>query len=93
MPVHLYLSDSRGIRPLISTLVGGSSILLAYLVQIAAFARDGGVPFARTFSKINKRVNMPIPAIVALAIAGCLLLLFTLSSMASEIIYSLSVMA
>lgn len=78
---------------MISTLIGGSAVLLAYSFQIAAFARDGGVPFSRTFSKINGRVNMPIPAIVVLAISGCLLLLFTLSSMASQIIYSLSVMA
>lgn len=78
---------------MICTIVGGSAILLAYSFQIAAFARDGGVPFADTFSKVNQRVNMPVRAIIALCCAGCLLLLFGLSNTASAIIYSLAVMA
>lgn len=78
---------------MIPTLVGGSAVLLAYSFQIAAFARDGGVPFYKTFAKVNERVNMPVYAILAECVGTLLLLLFTLSSVARTIIYSLAVMA
>lgn len=70
--------------------IGGSAQTLSYGSQIAAFARDGGVPFSSTLARVSQRVNMPVPAILTLGVASCLVLLFSLSAVAAQIIYSLS---
>ncbi|KAK6382391.1 GABA/polyamine transporter [Exophiala oligosperma] len=79
--------------PACVTGLGGSAQTLSYGSQIAAFARDGGVPFSNVLSRVDQRVNMPVPAILSLGVASCLVLLFALSSVASQIIYSLSTIA
>ncbi|KAJ6016842.1 hypothetical protein N7451_000221 [Penicillium sp. IBT 35674x] len=73
--------------------IGGSGTLLTYASQIAAFARDGGFPWAERISYIHPRLNLPIYAIGLLGFGTFLVLLVSLSSAASSIIYSLSVVA
>ncbi|KAJ5371474.1 uncharacterized protein N7496_007566 [Penicillium cataractarum] len=71
---------------------GGSGMLLTYATQIAAFARDGGLPFASYLTHINKRLNLPLNAVCALSTGTALLLLLSLSESAKQIIYSLAVL-
>ncbi|KAJ5683332.1 amino acid transporter [Penicillium macrosclerotiorum] len=78
---------------IIVTIIGGSSAILTAASQIAAFARDGGTPFATLFSRVNPRTNMPAPAILALLVGTLAILLFSLSTNAASIIYSLTVIA
>jgi len=100
-PLFTMLQEHFGTRCtaaflLLSTCVtglGGSAQTLSYGSQIAAFARDGGLPFSDALARINKRVNMPVAAILTLGVASGLVLLFTLSSVAANIIYSLSTTA
>lgn len=73
--------------------IGGSGTLLTYASQIAAFARDGGFPYSEYISYVHPRLNLPIYSIIMLSIGTFLVLLFALSSAASSIIYSLSVVA
>lgn len=73
--------------------IGGSGTLLTYASQIAAFARDGGLPLHEKFSYVHPRLNIPIFSIGLLGTGTFLILLFALSSAASSIIYSLSVVA
>lgn len=74
-------------------MVGGSACLVAYSFQVAAFARDRGLPFSDFLSHVNPRANLPVNAICTLAFGGALVLLFALSAVAKAIIYSLAVMA
>lgn len=73
--------------------IGGSGTLLTYASQIAAFARDGGFPWAAHFAYVHPRLNLPIYSLGMLSIGTFLVLLLSLSSEASTIIYSLSVIA
>lgn len=73
--------------------VGGSGTLLTYASQIAAFARDGGLPYSEHFAYVHPRINAPIYSIALLAAGTFLVLLFALSTEAKSIIYSLSVVA
>lgn len=100
-PLLAVLLDHWGPRPtaafllviVVLTCVGGSAVLLTYSFQVAALARDGGLPFSSRIAHVNKRANLPVYAIIALSIGGCLVLLFSLSAVAKEIIYSLAVLA
>ncbi|KFA74348.1 hypothetical protein S40288_06692 [Stachybotrys chartarum IBT 40288] len=76
-----------------NALVGGSSFMLTSASQIAAFARDGGLPFSSKLAHVNKRTNMPIYSQALLAVGALLVLLFGLSALASGIIFSLAVIA
>lgn len=73
--------------------IGGSGTLLTYASQIAAFARDGGIPYSETLAYVHPRLNLPIYSIGFLSAGTFLILLLGLSEEASSIIYSLSVVA
>ncbi|KAL4753501.1 hypothetical protein BDW72DRAFT_26338 [Aspergillus terricola var. indicus] len=73
--------------------IGGSGVLLIYANQIAAFARDGGLPFSDRILYVHPRLNIPTYSVAFLAAGTCLFLLLSLSEEASMIIYSLSVVA
>lgn len=77
----------------VASVVGGCGFVLSLSFQIAAFARDGGLPRAEIFTKVNSRTNSPLGAAALLVTGTCLVLLFGLSPVASGIIYSLSVIA
>lgn len=70
---------------------GGSGTLVTYASQLAAFARDGGLPYKAKFASVHPRLNQPIYSTGLLVVGTCLVLLFALSEEASTIIYSLSV--
>ncbi|KAF2012912.1 amino acid transporter [Aaosphaeria arxii CBS 175.79] len=74
-------------------LVGGSAMLLTYASQIAAFARDGGLPFEKYLSHVNERTSIPHYAVGFEIIGAAILLLFSLSPSGSEVVYSLAVLA
>ncbi|KAF4960046.1 hypothetical protein FSARC_10577 [Fusarium sarcochroum] len=76
-----------------SAVLGGSSFLLTSASQMAAFARDGGLPFSKTLARVHEKTNMPIYSQAVLVAGALLVLLFGLSSMASTIIFSLAVVA
>lgn len=79
---------------LMSTIaMGGPSLLLTSASQVAAFARDGGLPFPHVFSYIHPRTNMPVATMGLLVVGALLILLFSLSVVARTIIYSLAVIA
>ncbi|KAL4796167.1 amino acid permease-domain-containing protein [Aspergillus venezuelensis] len=100
-PVYTLISDHFGVRgggayllmSVIFTSMGGCSTLLTTSSQLASFARDGGLPFSKTFAYIHPSTNMPIPAALLLTLGGMLILLFAFSSEAATIIYSLAVIA
>ncbi|KAL3482720.1 amino acid/polyamine transporter I [Aspergillus germanicus] len=73
--------------------LGGSGSLLIYANQIAAFARDGGLPFSDLILYVHPRINIPIYSVGFLSLGTCLFLLISLSEQASTIIYSLAVVA
>ncbi|KAL3447773.1 amino acid/polyamine transporter I [Aspergillus insuetus] len=73
--------------------LGGSGMLLIYANQIAAFARDGGLPFSDRILYVHPRLNIPTYSVAFLAVGTCLFLLLSLSEEASTIIYSLAVVA
>ncbi|PYI30060.1 hypothetical protein BP00DRAFT_477611 [Aspergillus indologenus CBS 114.80] len=73
--------------------ISGSGTLLTYASQIAAFARDGGVPWPERMASVHPRLNLPLHALGLLATGTGLVLLIALSPTASAIIYSLSVVA
>jgi amino acid transporter len=77
----------------VTLLIGGSGSMITSACQIAAFARDGGLPFPHIFTHVHKASNIPIWSNVFLLVGGLLILLFALSKLASEIIYSLAVIA
>ncbi|KAH7127297.1 amino acid/polyamine transporter I [Dactylonectria macrodidyma] len=76
-----------------NSIVGGSSYLLASACQVAAFARDGGLPFSEKLARVNIKSNIPINAGLSLVCGALLVLLFGLSSTAGSIIFSLAVIA
>jgi amino acid transporter len=65
--------------------------MLSSSSQLAAFARDGGMPFPDLFSRVNPRTNTPIAGTIVLTAGTMLVLLFGLSPTAGPIIYSLAV--
>ncbi|KAF0317779.1 amino acid permease family [Colletotrichum asianum] len=71
--------------------LGGASQVLGSASIIAAFARDGGLPYSATFARIDSRLNMPVAAMLLLCVCAALILLFALSEAASSIIYTLPV--
>ncbi|KAL4885751.1 amino acid/polyamine transporter I [Aspergillus karnatakaensis] len=73
--------------------IGGSGTLLTYANQIAAFARDKGLPYSSHMLYVHPRLNIPTYSVGFLAIGTGLVLLLSLSEEASNIIYSLSVVA
>lgn len=75
----------------IAAMIGGCGWLLAYAFQLSAFARDGGLPFAGYLSQVYAGTNTPIYAALALSGGSILILLLSLSSQASGVIYSLAV--
>jgi amino acid transporter len=72
-------------------LIGASSIIFSYACNLAAFSQDGGVPFPAFVSRISPGSSVPTNATAVLGISGGLLLVVGLSPVASELIYSLSV--
>lgn len=72
-------------------LLGGSGTLVTYASQLAAFARDGGLPYGAKFASVHARLDQPVYSTALLVVGTCLVLLFALSEEASTIIYSLSV--
>ncbi|KIO25996.1 hypothetical protein M407DRAFT_75027, partial [Tulasnella calospora MUT 4182] len=48
-----------------------------------AFSRDGGIPFSRVWSKVNKRYDVPVNALLLSAAVDCLLGLIYLGSSAA----------
>lgn len=77
----------------ICSLLGGSGILVAYSCLMAAFARDGGLPYRKLLTIVHPKINMPINCIFVMVVGCIFILLFSLSDMAKEIIYSLAVIA
>lgn len=73
--------------------LGGSSYLFTASNGVAAFARDGGLPWSHVFERVNKRTNLPLASCGLCSAGGLVILLFSLSDKASSIIYSLAVIA
>ncbi|KAI8654766.1 Amino acid transporter [Fusarium keratoplasticum] len=100
-PMFILVIDHWGLKlgaaflmTLMSTIaMGGPSLLLTSASQVAAFARDGGLPFPHVFSYIHPRTNMPVATMGLLVVGALLILLFSLSVVARTIIYSLAVIA
>lgn len=72
-------------------ILGGSGTIVTYASQLAAFARDGGLPFREKLTFVHERINLPMYSVLALGIGTFLILLLALSEEASAIIYSLAV--
>lgn len=68
-------------------------MLLTYATQVAAFARDGGLPYSSYLSRVHKRTNMPLVATALLVVLTYLFLLLSLSQHASDIIYSMATLS
>lgn len=68
-------------------------MLLTYATQVAAFARDGGLPYSSYLSQVHKRTNMPLAAAALLVVLTYLFLLLALSQHASDIVYSMATLA
>ena len=68
-------------------------MLLTYSTQIAAFARDNGLPFSQHLSRVDKRTNIPLVDTGVLVVLSYLFLLFGLSEEASDTVYSLASLA
>ncbi|KAL5592990.1 hypothetical protein FOBRF1_012092 [Fusarium oxysporum] len=73
--------------------IGGSGMLLTYATQVAAFARDGGLPYSSYISRVHKRTNEPLVATALLVVLTILFLLLALSQNASDVVYSLASLA
>ncbi|KDQ07546.1 hypothetical protein BOTBODRAFT_59943 [Botryobasidium botryosum FD-172 SS1] len=52
------------IIPLICAAFGTQAVLTASSRIVYAFARDGGLPFSGTLSKVDKKLQVPIPALL-----------------------------
>ncbi|KAF9882277.1 hypothetical protein CkaCkLH20_00313 [Colletotrichum karsti] len=76
----------------IFSLVGSSGMLLTYATQVAAFARDEGLPYSKELCSIHERTNMPLNAVALLVGLSYLFLLPALSTNASDIIYAMATM-
>lgn len=68
--------------------IGGSGFLLTMSTQMAAFARDGGLPHSSFLSRVHKRTNMPFNAALLLVVLTYVFLLVALDENASDIVYS-----
>jgi hypothetical protein len=77
----------------LNTMLGGAPVLLMMSCQIAAFARDGGLVFHDKLACVSPYNNMPIYSSMAVTFGGILMLCLGFSSIASNTIYSLSVIA
>ncbi|KAF3989062.1 hypothetical protein FT663_02996 [Candidozyma haemuli var. vulneris] len=70
----------------------GASVLTAISRQLFAFARDNGLPFSWWIKKVNKKLSVPIHAVISGAVAalvvGCLALI---GSTAASALFSLAV--
>jgi amino acid transporter len=73
--------------------IGGSSYIFTAACQVAAFARDSGLPFAEKLAYINPTTNIPIYSWLLLILGTLLILLFGLSTLSGSIIFSLAVIA
>lgn len=82
------------IFPLLCLLFATVSIMTTSSRMTYAFARDGGLPFSRVFAKVDKRLDVPLNALllttVLVIIFGCI---FLGSSSAFNAIVSASVVA
>ncbi|KAJ9601875.1 hypothetical protein H2200_013624 [Cladophialophora chaetospira] len=80
--------------PLVCLLFAGVSIMTTSSRMVYAFARDGGLPASRIFSKVNSRLQVPLNALwlttILVIIFGCI---FLGSSSAFNAIVSASVVA
>ncbi|KAH6687277.1 amino acid permease-domain-containing protein [Plectosphaerella plurivora] len=70
--------------------IGGSGFLLTMSTQVAAFARDGGLPYSPVLSRVHKRTSMPMNAGLLLLGLTYLFLLLALNEDASDIVYSMA---
>lgn len=77
----------------LNTMFGGASVLVMMSCQVAAFARDGGLAYNDKLAHIDPRSNMPLWSSVMITAGGILMLSFGFSPIASNIIYSLAVIA
>lgn len=77
----------------ILSMVGGSGILLTMATQVAAFARDGGLPYSSVLCRVHQRTNIPLNATVLLVILTYLFLLLALNQNAADIVYSMASLA
>lgn len=57
-------------------IIGGSGTILTYASQIAAFARDSGLPYPEMISQVHPRLNITIYSIGFLGLGSFLILLF-----------------
>lgn len=72
--------------------IGCTSILAALSRQVWAFARDDGLPFAKYFKVVDKKLHVPIRALGFATIVGLLLGCLCLAgTAASTALFSLSV--
>lgn len=75
------------------TLIAGAGMISTSTGQIAAFARDGGLPYGTLFSRVSARSNTPRWSTGFLFVGSVLILLFSLTDNANTIIYSLAVIS
>lgn len=68
-------------------------MLLTYATQVAAFARDRGLPYSSYLSHVHKRTNMPLLATALLVALAYLSLLPALSEHASDVVYSMATLS
>ena len=82
------------IFPLVCIVFAETSIMTTSSRMTYAFARDGGLPFSRVFSKVHTGLDVPLNALIAtnvcVVIFGCI---FLGSSSAFNAIVSASVVA
>lgn len=66
------------IFPLVCLLFAGTSILTTSSRMTYAFARDGGLPFSRYFSRVHKKLDVPLESLclstLVVVIFGCIFL-------------------
>ncbi|KAH8743756.1 amino acid permease-domain-containing protein [Diaporthe sp. PMI_573] len=72
------------------SMIGGSGMILTYSTQVAAFARDRGLPYSDQLGRVDSRTNMPMHAAALLVVLAYLFLLPALSSNASDVIYAMA---
>jgi amino acid transporter len=97
-PLFTVLTDHWGQKPTSACLIisiafattGGSGFLLTMSTQVAAFARDGGLPYSSLLSRVHKRTSMPVNAALLLVFLTYLFLLLALNENASDIVYSMA---
>lgn len=68
-------------------------MLLTYASQVAAFARDGCLPFSSYLARVHQSTSIPLNAVIFQVALTMLFLLFSLSEEASHVIYSMAVVA